>query len=415
MTSTISWSLTWSANSALPFFGSGLMTANTPWSAHYSGGGADDGSLNGPVYISAHTTQFVEPGWLYLHVPGGGSGFLPPAAGNGSYVTLVPPDRGRADFTLVVEKLAGACLHCAAEGAWDGTAAFSTAGGLAGPGTTLQVWRSNETRQFWRDADIVIAADSSFSVFVPRDSIVTVSTVAGARHGEPSAPVPPPAPFPVPFAASFDDDAEDSTPRFFSDQQGTFAVRSGALRQVVPVDPGPNRWTVEDLDPMTLIGDGALENVTAAVTAAFAAPANATSAATYVQLCGRIAAYTGFRNGPPPGACLLLNSSGGWAARAGPAVLASGSLQPGGGFVPSAPRVLEVSFTGAGFAGSVSGAQLFALQQLPAPFAAQGGLVGLGSGYHDAVFDDFSITASPAEATFSVEAPAEAPPPGEAR
>ncbi len=30
-----------------------------------------------------------------------------------------------------------------------------------------QVWRTNETAQFWRDADITIAADGSFSVFVP--------------------------------------------------------------------------------------------------------------------------------------------------------------------------------------------------------------------------------------------------------
>ena len=289
-TATIAWSLAWAANAALPFDGAGLMLANTPWSGAFSGGkAAAAGSTDGPLWMAAHTTQFTARGWRYLSVPGGGSGVLPASAGNGSYVTLVPPAGSAAtDFTLVIEKLEGACLHCDSPPVADGAAAFATAGGLAGPGARLQVWRSNATRQFWRDADVVVAADSTFSVFVPRDSVVTVSTVAGARRGAPAAPVPPPAPFPLPYAEGFSGYAEDATPRFFSDQQGTFAVRGGALRQVVPADPGPNRWTQEDVDPMTLIGDGALLNVAAAVLAAFAAPANASAPATYVQLCARM-------------------------------------------------------------------------------------------------------------------------------
>ena len=93
-------------------------------------------------------------------------------------------------------------------------------------------------------------------------------------------------------------------------------------------DPGPNRWTAEDVDPLTVVGDDGLLDVEAAVTASWAppppdAPPNAT---TYVQLCARIAAYTGFKNGPPPGLCLLVNASGGWAARAGATIVAAGAL-----------------------------------------------------------------------------------------
>ena len=399
MTSTIAWSLAWGANAALPFDGAGLMLVNTPWSGAYSGGsGAAPGSLDGPLWISAHTTQFTARGWKYLSVPGGGSGLLPESAGNGSYVTLVPPPAAvgaasssfsSSDFTLVIEKLAGACLHCDAQPVEDGVASFATAGGLAGPGATLQVWRSNETRQFWRDADLTVGADSSFSVFVPRDAVVTVTTVAGGRKGAPAS-IPPPAPFPLPYADDFASYAEDATPRFFSDQQGSFAVRGGALRQVVPVDPGPNRWAHEDLDPMTLIGDGGLADVTASVTAAFAAPEAGSANATYVQLCGRIAAYTGFRQQPCPGLCLSLNSSGAWVARAGAAVLASGRL--GGAFDPTVPRRLSVSFSGAtNVSGSIDGAPLFH-GAAAAPFLA-GGLVGLGTGYHDATFSDFQLVA----------------------
>ena len=297
MTSTIAWSLVWAVSAALPavYAGAGLLLADEPWSGHFQGGlGGPAATLDGPLFITAHTTQFVEPGWLYLHVPGGGSGLLPAALGNGSYVTLVPPDRSKSGFTLIVEKLAGDCLNCATNHSTAGAVlTFATAGGLAGPGSALQLWRSNETAQFWRDADLVVAADGSFSFYLAADAIATVSTVAGARKGVPSAAVPAPGAFPLPFVERFSGYAEDDLPRFFSDQQGSFAVRGGALRQVVPIDPGENRWAVEDVDPMTLIGDGGLADVIVSVSAAFPAinPANA-SATTYVQVCARITHYT---------------------------------------------------------------------------------------------------------------------------
>ena len=394
MTATVAWSLAWGANAALPFDGAGLLLANTPWSGAYSGG-VRAGSLDGPLFAAAHTTQFAVPGWRYLSVPGGGSGVLPPAAGNGSFVTLVPPTPGAHDFVLVIESLAGACLHCDAPATTDGVAVFATAGGLAGAGTPLHVWRSNSTAMFWRDADITIAADGTFAVPVPADTMVTVTTVAGAQHGVPAAPPQPPAPFPLPFADTFaGGGAADASPRFFSDQQGAFALRGGALRQVVPADPGPNRWTAEDVDPLTVVGDGSLLDVEASVTASWAppdagAPPNVT---TYVQLCNRIAAYTGFKNGPPPGLCLLVNASGGWAARAGATLVASGSAPAG--FDPTAPHRLTITADGATTAGTLDGAALFA--GAPVGTHTAGGLVALGCGYHAASFTDFAIVAAAA-------------------
>ena len=393
MTATVAWALAWGANAALPFAGAGLLLANTPWSGAYSGG-VRAGSLDGPLFAAAHTTQFVPAGggWRYLSVPGGGSGVLPPAAGGGSFVTLVAP--GAADFALVIESLAGACLHCDAPATADGVAVFATAGGLAGAGTPLHVWRSNASAMFWRDADITVAADGTFAVPVPADSMVTVTTVAGARQGAPAASPPPPAPFPLPFADSFAGGAAaDAAPRFFSAQQGAFALRGGALRQVVPADPGPNRWTAEDVDPLTVVGDGSLVDVVASVDAAWppppaGAPPNAT---TYVQLCARIAAYTGFKNGPPPGLCLLVNATGGWAARAGATLVAAGRAA---GFDPSSPHRLAVTAAGAAFAGAIDGAAVFSGAPVGAHTA--GGLVALGCGYHAAAFNNFAIAAAAA-------------------
>lgn len=415
MTATIAWSLVWAVPTGLPCGGSGMMTAQEPWSGHYSGGDGAGGvpsptpSLDGPLWTSAHTTQFVAPGWRYLHVPGGGSGFLDAAAGNGSYVTLVPPTDLSA-FTLIIEKAAGSC-KCTPPGVGvtsDGTATFSVAGGLPGAGTALQVWRTNATAQFWRDADIVVASNGTFSVFVPADSIVTLASRANASHGAPSAPIPTPGPFPLPYADDFSSYPEDATPvRFFADQTGSFAARNGSLAQVVTLDPGPNRWVREDVDPLTLIGDASLGNVTVSVGVTFSAAPNASGLGqgafgfTYAQACARITDYSGLRNGPPNGYCLGVNATGAWLARAGAELLGAGQLPSP--FDPSAPHALVLSVAGAGVLGwvldgpaALAGAAAAALPPSPpllnatsGAFAA--GLVGLGCGYHAAAFDNFTL------------------------
>ena len=161
----------------------------------------------------------------------------------------------------------------------------------------------------------------------------------------------------------------------------------------MPADPGPNRWTAEDVDPLTVVGDGSLVDVVASVDAAWppppaGAPPNAT---TYVQLCARIAAYTGFKNGPPPGLCLLVNATGGWAARAGATLVAAGRAA---GFDPSSPHRLAVTAAGAAVAGAIDGAAVFSGAPVGAHTA--GGLVALGCGYHAAAFNNFAIAAAAA-------------------
>ena len=103
MTSTIAWSLVWSVYPAVDVFegfdpgspdgywGPGLMYAYQPWSNHYE--------VNPTVWASAHTCQFVEPGWKMLH---DASGHL---RGGGTFVTMVSPDEG--DFSTIFQTAKG--------------------------------------------------------------------------------------------------------------------------------------------------------------------------------------------------------------------------------------------------------------------------------------------------------------------
>lgn len=417
MTSTINWSLIWAVPKGLPFSGCGLMSAQTPWSGHYTGGDgdvSDPPSLNGPLWTTAHTTHFTAPGWKYLGVGGGGSGFLPPAAGGGSYVTLIPPPAGSGgggvksvalgsspgDFTLVIEKFTGPCkckpANVTTPVVVDGVASFRAIGGLAGAGVVLHVWRTNATHQFTRDEDITMASDGTFQVFMPADSVATVTTLAtpSRSRGEVVgglSPIPPSTPFALPYADAFSPTtyAYDAQGRFWADQTGSFAVRQGALRQVVPIDPGPNRWVREDVDPITLLGDNSsLSDVTLGVTATFAPTSTTPNATAYVQACARITAYTGLRNGLPPGVCLVVNATGGWVVRTGSVGVAEGVLG-GGNFDPTLPMRLSLGVVGSGIVGGVGGVTLFNLTNATAGYDV--GLVGLGCGYHAAAFANFSL------------------------
>eukprot|EP01105_Mastigella_eilhardi_P003914 TRINITY_DN1513_c0_g1_i1.p1 TRINITY_DN1513_c0_g1~~TRINITY_DN1513_c0_g1_i1.p1 ORF type:complete len:489 (-),score=53.07 TRINITY_DN1513_c0_g1_i1:1346-2689(-) len=158
-TSTIMRSLVWSTYPNLDCYGAGLMYANEPWSGHYD--------INPTIWTTAHTTQFTEPGWLYLSTASGGSGRLP---NGGTYVTL-RSDSGDTDFdwTVVIETLEGACAKnggCLR----DGTATapqdytFTLAGGLRSD-SYASVWRTNRTHWFVRDSSLNVKS-GSFTVRV---------------------------------------------------------------------------------------------------------------------------------------------------------------------------------------------------------------------------------------------------------
>ncbi|HEX5481136.1 MAG TPA: galactosylceramidase, partial [Terriglobia bacterium] len=148
LTATEVWSPITSYYDILPAPRSGLMTANTPWSGHYE--------LPATLWVTAHTTQFTQPGWKYID---SACGYL---AGKGTFVTLRSPNSG--DYSVILETVAAKSPQ---------KVSFQVTGGLSTG--AVHVWETNGTKTFEHVTDIT-PQQGSFSLTLDPDSIYTVST-----------------------------------------------------------------------------------------------------------------------------------------------------------------------------------------------------------------------------------------------
>jgi galactosylceramidase len=228
LSSSIVWCLIFSWYAPLPFSrptgtnaggGHALLTAAEPWSGNYV--------VTPTVHVIAHHTQFAEPGWHYL--AGAGMGAL---AGGGSYVTRVNTHVPSAvlEFSITIDVMGVGSAQ---------TAAFTLAGlspGRALP-TALHVWTTTQALPFTQQADIAVAADGSFSLLLPADAMVSLTTTTGQSAPRPSVPVPPSAPFPFPYAESFEGYALQGYAKYFCDEGGLFIVDSIPPSMLADVNP----------------------------------------------------------------------------------------------------------------------------------------------------------------------------------
>lgn len=210
----------------------------TPWSGFYEAGqlGAMGGSQNGAaIWTNAHVCQFVEVGWRYLSVGGGGAGTL---QNGGSFVAMVSPPGhqlqgadGLLDqqVTFVAEKLEGRCLRCAGQQTTAEMVSFKLVGALAAH-KTLQLWLTNETHHFVSMGNVSASSDGEFSVVVPKDGMITLSSwFNGQKKGTVSSKIPANTPFPLTVADDFDGYPVDAEARYFADNGGSFQVGTNAV------------------------------------------------------------------------------------------------------------------------------------------------------------------------------------------
>ncbi|NXP74626.1 GALC Galactocerebrosidase, partial [Ramphastos sulfuratus] len=230
MTSTIAWNLVASYYEELPFGRCGLMTAQEPWSGHYK--------VEAPVWITAHTTQFTQPGWSYLQVDGH-------LKGGGSFVALTD---GLGNLTIIIETMTHNHSQC-----------------IRPPLPHFSVTPQRAT--FYLKGSFVWRG--SFSLDLNVDEVYTLTTLrTGKKCG---CPEPPP---PQPFPSNYKDDFNIRNPPFseapnFADQTGVFEYFVNAsdpgdhvftLRQVVV--QRPITWASDADQTISLIGNFKWVNLT---------------------------------------------------------------------------------------------------------------------------------------------------------
>ncbi len=238
MTATEIWSPVTSYYDILAAPHSGLMYANTPWSGTYQ--------VQSTIWVTAHTTQFAQPGWQYLDRS---SLRLPNA---GSFVTLASPDRQQ--WSLVLETI-GATRPLALR--------FRLTGGLHA--SVVHIWMTDAHHRFTHLRDLPVSGSSFRYRFRP-DALYTLTTTTGQQRGYAATPAP--APFPMPYSDNFEQTPLHRAARYLADQDGAFEAapcvdRPGRCLEQVITQP-PVQWGPLP-DPFTIAGDAAAKDYTLAV------------------------------------------------------------------------------------------------------------------------------------------------------
>ena len=266
-TAEIDWALIWSAYYPEDVDGgSGLFFAFEPWSGHYIlDAGATSWQGQSPIWKAAHFCQFADPGWKYVS---GADGNL---TGGGAFLTLAgyrnasnSSAPSQLDFTIILQTHSNiTCLTNPSAAVQN--VEISLRGEWCPRGCTLQLWTSNSSHDFVREADIHAApytagVDRSIAMLLRAASSYTLSTIQTAQKGRHPQP-PPRADFPFPFVQDFEGLNNDTLAPFVSDNSGSFSVELGAgrgggaaLKQRVTMDPDVGNGWIYDQDPITFVG-----------------------------------------------------------------------------------------------------------------------------------------------------------------
>ncbi|XP_026976035.1 galactocerebrosidase isoform X1 [Sagmatias obliquidens] len=261
MTATIAWNLVASYYEQLPYGRCGLMTAQEPWSGHYV--------VEAPIWISAHTTQFTQPGWYYLKTVGH-------LEKGGSYVALTD---GLGNLTIIIETMSHKHSMCIRPllpyfNVSRQFATFSLKGSFSEI-PELQVWYTKlgkpSERFLFKQLDSLWLLDSggSFTLELQEDELFTLTTLTTGSKGSYLLP-----PKSQPFPCVYKDDFNVDYPFFseapnFADQTGVFEYFMNiedpgehrfTLRQVL--NQRPITWAADAFNTISIIGDYKWSNLT---------------------------------------------------------------------------------------------------------------------------------------------------------
>jgi hypothetical protein len=376
MTSTLLWNLVTSYYGNLLYPGAGAMTADTPWSGYYQ--------LDSGIWVTAHTTQFAQPGWQYLDQA---CGLFQDANGKvmGSYVALKSPNN--ADYSMILETTQATAPT---------TVVFTVTGGLSTG--TVHVWRTNATDSFLQQNDITPDRNGSFTITLDPESIYSLTTTTGQNKGKAASNSPPPADFPFPYHEDFESYRIGQTARYLSDQGGAFEVTAASvgegnvLRQMD--DQRGIEWYVYCLtpDPYTYLGSADWADYQVSVSAYLG---NAATDPAYIAVLGRINSVpcSATFHAWPDAYELYVDKQGNWAIYRSMfrdpehydvQTLASGTLPS---FDPTTWHLYALAFQGTTITGFVDDSMLG--QVTDSTYGT--GRAGFGCGWHNAEFDNLAI------------------------
>lgn len=365
ITKTEIWSPVTSYYDDLPYNDSGLMRANTPWSGFYE--------VLPAIWITAHTTQFAQPGWKYLD--GTASSDLPDGS---SIVTLLSPDT--RDLSVVIETIDAAAAQSIVLHATNGI-----------PLKPLALWRTRDGDAFSFQGMIPVVGDGWKFTAEP-DCVYTLTTTTGQSRG--TSTVPAAAPFGLPYSESFESPSFAGLPFAFMDQAGAFEVvpdseGHGKVLQQQMIEHGIE-WHYPQAHPFTIVGDSAWTDCSVSVRVRIPETGEA-------SLLGRVGAPLP-RPAPPNAVVLAVFASKDAAEpmqfelRQAGFVMASGTLDLPGG--PQDWHQLRLQFSGDQITAWIDG-WIVADFTNTEPTRTTHGRVGVGSGWNMAEFDDLQVRRLP--------------------
>jgi len=370
MTATINWSLVASWYNTLPDYGMALMQADQPWSGYYH--------VAKSIWVVAHTTQFVQPGWQYLD---SASGYLGGDRQNGSYVTLRSPNR--KDYSTIIETMNSANLR---------TATFQVTGGLStGP---VHVWATNVNWSNAKDDFVhlpdITPSNGTFTITLQPGYIYSLTTTTGQGKGLVISP--PSAGLKLPYTDNFKEYPAGALPKYVDSIQGAFeAAKCGGgrtgmcMRQMINLEP--NEWpSGSHSPPIAVVGDPSWSDYQVSIDALL-------EQSGHIDLIGHSGGVSQSGPGGSQGYHLQMSDSGKWTLLKEDGDGKDTTLASGTGLFPlNSWHKLSLRFEGNTIQASID-SQSVATVNDPSYSSGQVGL--LVSKWQNAQFDNFSVIPGP--------------------
>ena len=331
--------------SGLPWEDTGAMSADQPWSGHYK--------VWPGIWAIAHTTQFADPGWKYLDK---GCGLFSDNTWKGSYVTLKNSET--QDWSMVI------CTDSVTH-----VKIIIQEDVKSGP---IYVWHSDAEEQFIC-IDTIQPVNSAFSYTLKGTSIYSLTTTTGQTKG--SKVIPDSKPFPFPYKENYENYKAGDSPKYHSDQKGTFEVcdRPGhglCLQQIIPQQG--YLWPYQSglAKPYTVFGD---QNWTD-----YSISADVLLEGENVEIGGRFESVYELTYG------LIINETGAWQLHFRQDTLASGVLN---GFNKSKWHRLRLDMKGEIISAYIDNKHITTVKNN----SRKSGMVFLASSYNLNCFDNIEV------------------------